>query len=131
MSLELEISSMRDNKLLSRRELEVVAYHPGMPTPSQEEIRSKISELYQTNKRNVVVAGLKNRYGTHRTTLKAKIYSSAEALSNVEKKHIVAKLTGKEFQVTPRRVRKDERKKRYKIFGTLKRAMKKAEKKNK
>lgn len=122
---------MRDNKLLSRRELDVVAYHPGMPIPSQEEIRAKISELYQTNKKNIVVGNFKNRYGTHRTTLKAKIYSSVEALSNTEKKHIVAKLTGKEFQITPRRVRKDERKKRYKIFGTLKRAMKKAEKKNK
>ncbi|UYI26622.1 ribosomal protein S24 [Encephalitozoon cuniculi] len=125
------IADLRDNRLLSRKELDVVAYHPGMPIPSKEEIREKISELYQTKKDNVVVMDLKNRYGTHRTTLKAKIYSSIEVLSNIEKKHIVAKLTGKEFHVTPRRVRKDERKKRYKIFGTLKRAMKKAERKNK
>lgn len=129
--MELEISGLKENKLLSRKELDVVAYHPGMPIPSREEITDKISELYQTSKKNIVVGNLKNRYGTHRTTLRAKIYSNAEVLSSVEKKHVVAKITGKELQITPRRVRKDERKKRYKIFGTIKRAMKKAEKKNK
>lgn len=129
--MELEVAGLRDNKLLSRRELEVVAHHPGMPIPSKEEVCEKISELYQTNKKNVVVSDLSNRYGTHRTSLKARIYSSADALADIERKHIVARLTGKEFKTVPRRVRKDERKKRVKIFGTIKRAMKKAEKKNK
>lgn len=94
-------------------------------------MRDKIAELYQTDVKNIVIAGLRNRYGTHRTTLKAKIYSGLDVLCSIEKRNVVAKLTGKEFKIVPRRVRKDERKKRYKIFGTIKRNMKKAERKNK
>lgn len=122
---------MRDNKLLSRKELAITVLHAGAAVPDRETLRSKIAELYQTGKDRIVVSSFKNRYGTHRTTLSAKIYSNADALESTEMRHVVTKLTGKEFKTVPRRVRKDERKKRYKMFGTLKRSMKKAERKNK
>ncbi|KAM0672797.1 hypothetical protein OCOL_000063 [Ordospora colligata] len=121
---------MRDNKLLSRKELEVVAHHPGMACPSKEEVRDKISELYQTNKKNIVIAGMNNRYGTHRSMMNARIYASADMLTQIEKKNIVAKMTRTEIKIKARRVRKDERKKSYKMFGTLRRNTRKAEKRS-
>lgn len=130
MNLELEVESIRDNKLLSRKELRMVVHHPGAGIPDKESLRDKISELYQTNKKNIVVANLKNRYGTYRTTLNARIYPNTDALTSTEKKSVVARLTGEEIKKTPRRIRKDERKKRYKMFGTLRRNMRKAERKN-
>ncbi len=103
--------------------------HSKTSTPSKEDICSQISSLFKVKKDFIVVSGCRTRFGTNQTQCDVRIYNSVDTLKAVEKKSIVKRKTGEEEEVVPRRQRKDARKKKAKIFGTMRKYIKKAEKK--
>ncbi|WUR02103.1 ribosomal protein eS24 [Vairimorpha necatrix] len=128
---ELEILLQKSNSLLSRKELSLKIHHEESPVPQKKVITDKLSKLFQTKNDNIVVYDITNTPGTHTSIGRVNIYSNQDDMKRVEKSYMVARKTGETSIRKPRRTRKDERKKAYKRFGTVKRAMKKAERKNK
>jgi ribosomal protein S24E len=58
--------------------------HPNRANISKEELRSKIAELYKSNKDQVNVFGLQTQFGGGKTTGFALVYDSPEALKKFE-----------------------------------------------
>ena len=127
---ELEILLQKSNELLSRKELNLKIHHEESAVPPKKIITEKLSKLFQTKADNIIVYDITNCPGTHSSIGKVNIYSNLDDLKKVEKSYMVTRKTGEATLRKPRRTRKDERKKAYKRFGTVKRAMKKAERKN-
>lgn len=128
---ELEIIAQKTNELLSRKELNLKIHHEESSVPPKNTVVEKLSKLFQTKSDNIVVYDIANCPGTHISIGKVNIYSNVDDLKKVEKQYMITRKTGEVKTRKPRRTRKDERKKNYKRFGTVKRAMKKAERKNK
>lgn len=120
---------MRENRPLQRREVVLSISHPKSRTPSKEDICSQIGSLFKVRKELVIVSGCSTRFGTHETKCKVRIYESPEMLREIERDFVVKRKTGEEVRKKKaRRVRKKERKEKAKIFGTMRRHLKKAEK---
>lgn len=103
--------------------------HPRARTPSKEDICTQIGSLFKVRKELVIVSGCTTRFGSHQTKCNVRIYESTEKLREIERDFVVRRKTGEEVGIRkPRRVRKKERKEKAKIFGTMRRHLKKAEK---
>ncbi|EOB15302.1 40S ribosomal protein S24-A [Nosema bombycis CQ1] len=131
MSCEIEVITNKKNELLGRNELTLNINHERSSVPTKKDIANQISKLFQTKGDSIIVYDISNNPGTHSSVGKVNVYSSVDAMKKVEKDYMVVRKTGESKIKKPRRTRKDERKKRYKRFGTIKRAVKKAERKDK
>ncbi|KAF9763342.1 30S ribosomal protein S24e [Nosema granulosis] len=131
MSCEIEVLSNRKNELLNRNELELAISHERSSVPTKKEIATQISKIFSTKGDSIVVYDITSKAGTHQSVGKVNVYSSVEAMKKVEKDYMVVRKTGETKIKKPRRARKDERKKLYKRFGTVRRAVRKAERKDK
>ncbi|KAG0436540.1 40S ribosomal protein S24 [Dictyocoela muelleri] len=128
--LEIQILNIKENKLMERKEIDLRAIHLQSSTPTKEEMREKLSPMLKVKPENIILCGCKTRFGTNITMAKAKVYDSLDQLKKIEHFHVVSKITGEKKTKANRRARKDARKKRIAMWGTLKRNMKKAEKRN-
>ncbi|KAL8879128.1 MAG: hypothetical protein Q9192_008300, partial [Flavoplaca navasiana] len=68
------------NPLLGRKQMVVDVLHPSRPNVSKDELRSKLAELYKSNKDSVSVFGFRTQYGGGKSTGFALIYDSNEAM---------------------------------------------------
>lgn len=125
----MEVQTVKVNKPLQRKEIALIVTHPRLGTPSKSEISTKICSLFKVKNDFVVVQDCKNKFGTHEMKCNVKVYDSLDVLKAVEKKSILKSKFNIEKKRKIRRVRKDEKKKKAKMFGTLRRNIRKAEKK--
>lgn len=66
--------------------------HPNRANVSKDELRSKLSELYKTNKDQVSVFGFRTQYGGGKSTGFALIYDSHEALKKFEPRYRLVRI---------------------------------------
>lgn len=131
MSFTIELTHVKENDLLSRKELQYELNHTRAAIPNKNEVASKIASLNQTNVKNVVVYGITSGFGSHHSVGKAKVYRNFEQLDLVERDFVVERLTGeKKKRKLGRKVRKVMRKKKALMFGSMKRNMNKQKKKD-
>lgn len=128
MALETQVCAVKENRPLQRKELMLRVSHSRASTPSKEEISSQISSLFKVKKDLIVVYGCQTKFGKNETKCNVKVYDNFDILKEVEKNSVVRSKTKEEIKKKVRRVRKDTRKKKSKIFGTIKRHVRKAEK---
>lgn len=131
MSITISLTSIKENKLLNRKELEMILSHPKLATPNKKEVTKQLASLHKANTKNVVIYDIVPRFGAHTSKAKAKIYSNENDLKTAERQFVVTRLTGEKPKKVVRRMRKDARKKKAKMFGSLRRNVRKAEKKAK
>lgn len=129
MSVSVKIVDSTENKLLNRREFNLILTHTRSSTPSKSEIIQKMATLNHVKPANVIVYDMAGRFGSHETKAKCKIYSNFEQLQRIENDYVVARITGEKKKKVVRRMRKDARKKKAKMFGSIRRNVKKAERK--
>lgn len=129
MSVSVEIVDQTENKLLNRREFNLILKHSRSSTPSKTEIVQKMATLNHVKPNTVIVYDLTGRFGTHETKAKCKIYSNLDQLKKIENEYVVTRITGEKKKKVVRRMRKDARKKKTKMFGSMRRILKKAERK--
>jgi small subunit ribosomal protein S24e len=87
--LKIEILNERENKLLSRREIEFAVNHAGEGTPSRADIRAKIVAQFDADAETVVIRSLDTSFGSGATKGFARIYSNPEQMKRVEHDHIL------------------------------------------
>ncbi|KAM0677790.1 eukaryotic ribosomal protein eS24-like protein [Binucleata daphniae] len=131
MAFAIEIKKLKENKLLNRKEMDLILTHTRDSTPKKEDVIAKLAALYQSTPKNIIITDVKGKFGSHISTGKAKVYNNFEQLETVERTFQVVRKTGVKVKKVVRRMRKDIRKKKSKMFGSLRRNKKKQEKKEK
>lgn len=129
MAFQLKVVRSNTNQLLNRKEIQLEITHSNQGTPSKEIITTELSSNYSLPAKQIYVYGMDTKPGLHKTVALANMYNSFDDLKKIEREFVVARITGERPAKIPRRQKKDARIKRYKMFGTLKRNMKKASKK--
>ena len=86
--MELEIVSKKDNPLLDRTELEVLAHHTGKPTPTRDEVREQVAAAMKAKKDVVLVDHMESTFGKGVTRGYVKVYKTKEAAMAIERGHI-------------------------------------------
>ena len=86
--MELEIVSKKDNPLLDRTELEVLAHHTGKPTPTRDEVREHVAAAMKAKKDVVMVDHMESTFGKGVTRGYVKVYKTKEAAMAIEREPI-------------------------------------------
>ncbi len=87
--MELEIVSKKENPLLDRVELEVLAHHAGQPTPRRDEIRDQVAAAMKAKKDQVLVDHMESTFGKGETRGYVKVYKTKEAAHAIEREPIL------------------------------------------
>ena len=106
------------NKLLDRKQFVVDLSHPGKAAPSRAEIKDLVAAKCKADKECVVIFGLHTKFGGGRTTGFGLIYDSKDAMIKVEPKHRLIKAGLAEKSKNTRRMRKNARKQKMKVWGS-------------
>jgi small subunit ribosomal protein S24e len=89
--MELEIVTKKENPLLDRIELEVLARHTGQPTPRRDEVREQVAAAVKAKKDQVVVDHLDTTFGVGLTRGYVKVYKTKQAALAIEQRPIIAR----------------------------------------
>jgi len=89
--MEIEILSKKENRLVDRIELEVVAKHQGAPTPKREELRDLVAVAVKAEKDRVIVDRLETSYGTGVTKGYVKVYPTKQRAIDIEERPILVR----------------------------------------
>ena len=81
----------RYNKLIGRRELDVVIEHMFKGTPKRLELRDAIARAFAADPSLVIVKKIVSEYGWGRSRARVFIYDSMERLKVIEPAHILRK----------------------------------------
>jgi small subunit ribosomal protein S24e len=85
VKMELEIVSKKENPLLDRTELEVLAHHAGKPTPTRDEMRQQVAAAMKAKKDVVLVDHMESSFGRGLTRGYVKVYKNKEAAKAIER----------------------------------------------
>lgn len=116
--LTLRIRKYIVNKLLDRKQFVVDIKHPGEKAPTRDEIKDLVSQKLKANKELIVIFSLETKFGGGRTTGFGLIYDNADALKTIEPKHRLIKAGLAEKSKVTRRMRKNARKQKMKVWGS-------------
>lgn len=87
--MEIELTSIKDNPLLDRREINFEIHVAA--TPNRVEVRNKLAAMLNTDLDRVWVRKMETKSGTHRTVGLAHVYNEAADPLKMEPKHIVGR----------------------------------------
>ena len=80
----MEIIEDKENFLLNRREVKVIV--EAEKNPGFEEAENMISEQFKVEKENIIVKGIKGKFGRNTFLITAFIYKSKEDKEKIERK---------------------------------------------
>ncbi|CAI5758411.1 unnamed protein product [Candida verbasci] len=119
------------NPLLSRRQFVIDVLHPNRANVSKDELREKLSEIYKAEKDAISVFGFRTQYGGGKSTGFGLIYSSVADAKRFEPTYRLVRYgLAEKVEKASRQQRKQKKNRDKKIFGTAKKAAKKAAKRN-
>lgn len=96
--METEIVSVRENPLLERRKVEVEVNHEGEPTPSEEDVKSRIAAENNLETDEVEILSIYTGYGSNVSKATLNIYDEFEYGEELEEDP--AEEQGEEVEVT-------------------------------
>ena len=82
--MEVQINSVRENPLLSRRHVEVNVEHEGEATPSREDIKNRFSAENAVDEEKVEVGSIKTGYGRNNSVTELKVYEDFDYSEDLE-----------------------------------------------
>jgi len=87
--MEIEVIDRRDNILLERTEVHLVAKHPKTSTPSRKEIKEAVAEVLGLKKETLVIDYIDGEFGKEESRIYVKLYKDVEKARSVEEDHIL------------------------------------------
>ena len=119
------------NPLLARRQFVIDVLHPNRANVSKDELREKLAETYKAEKDAVSVFGFRTQFGGGKSTGFGLIYQSAADAKRFEPTYRLVRYgLATKVEKQSRQQRKQKKNRDKKIFGTQKRAAKRAAKRN-
>ena len=82
--MEVQINSVKENTLLSRRHVEVNVEHDGEATPSREDIKNRFSAENAVDEEKVEVGSIKTGYGRNNSVTELKVYEDFDYSEDLE-----------------------------------------------
>ena len=98
-TMDLEIISKEQNKLLERTEVRFKAAHASEGTPQRDAVREKLASMLKVAKERVIVDSMRSEFGRMETIGYAKVYDTKEAAVKYEREHILVRNKLKEKAV--------------------------------
>ncbi|CAK9437776.1 40S ribosomal protein eS24 [Lodderomyces beijingensis] len=130
-SVTIRTRKVITNPLLSRRQFVIDVLHPGRANVSKDELRDRLSEIYKAEKDAVSVFGFRTQYGGGKSTGFGLIYTSAADAKKFEPAYRLVRYgLAEKVEKASRQQRKQKKNREKKIFGTQRKAQKKAAKRN-
>ncbi len=83
--MEAQITSVRENPLLGRRKVEVELNHEEEPTPSEEDIKSRVAAENNLDEDEIEIGSIYTGYGTNKSLATLQIYQEFEYDEELEK----------------------------------------------
>ncbi|MBI2546731.1 hypothetical protein HYV81_06145 [Candidatus Woesearchaeota archaeon] len=83
--MEMEITSKKHNRLLSRTEVQVNLPYPAA-TPSLPDVKKTVAHLTKSAEDVIIIRRVANRYGEKSALVTAYVYDSKEAMDKIEPK---------------------------------------------
>ena len=109
------------NKLLNRKQFVVDVYSPDFSNVSRKEVSESLAKKFKTSSENVVVFGMKYKFGGGRVTGFGLIYDNKDSLMKFEPKHrLVKNKVIEKSKVKARRMKKEHKNKAKKLRGKAK-----------
>ena len=109
------------NKLMDRKQFIVDIFSPDFTNVTKKEVGESIAKKFKTSAENVVIYGMKYKFGGGRVTGFGLIYDNKDSLMKFEPKHrlLRSKLIEKP-KVKARRMKKEHKNKAKKLRGKAK-----------
>ncbi len=92
--MDVKISSVKENPLLGRREVEASIDHEGEKTPSEEDIVSRIAAENNLDEENIQVDGIYTGFGSQHSRAVLKVFEDFEYDEELEEETIEEEETG-------------------------------------
>lgn len=83
--METTITSVRENPLLDRREVELEVDHEGESTPSQEDIKDRVAAENNLDLEKVEIDSVYTGYGSNTSRVSLKVYQEFEYDEDLER----------------------------------------------
>lgn len=120
---------MISNPLLARRQFVIDVLHPNRANVSKDELRERLSEIYKTEKDSISVFGFRTHFGGGKSTGFGLVYSSIADAKKFEPSYRLVRYgLATPVEKQSRQQRKQKKNRGKKVFGTEKKAAKKAAK---
>lgn len=84
--MKVDIKEQKENTLLSRNEIRASVNFEKSVTPSNKDIAQKIADLTKSEVSLVKVKKIDCQFGQNSGTIEADVYTSKEAMENIERK---------------------------------------------
>lgn len=116
---------------MARRQFVIDVLHPNRANVSKDELREKLAEIYKAEKDAVSVFGFRTAFGGSKSTGFGLIYQSVADAKRFEPAYRLVRYgLAEKVEKASRQQRKQKKNRDKKIFGTQKRAAKRAAKRN-
>lgn len=116
--MEAKLESVRENRLLNRRETIVVIFHQGQGTPTRQQIREFVASQLGVSQDAVFVRKIESSFGLGMSKAEVHVYNSSDVAKAVEPAYIIARNIpdGKKIleEIKKRRAERREKRRRKK-----------------
>ena len=89
--MKTKVLQETENKLFSRKEINMEIDHNKSQTPSRAELYKFMSVKFKAPAEQIVLKKMKTGFGSNKSLAKFYIYDNAEVISKIENKHFAAR----------------------------------------
>jgi small subunit ribosomal protein S24e len=89
--MKTKVLQETENKLFSRKEINLEIDHNNAQTPSRAELYTFMSVKFKSPAEQIVLKKMKTEFGANKSLAKFYIYDNAEVISRIENKHFAAR----------------------------------------
>ena len=89
--MKTKVLQETENKLFSRKEINLEIDHNKSQTPSRAELYKFMSVKFKAPAEQIVLKKMKTGFGSNKSLAKFYIYDNAEVISKIENKHFAAR----------------------------------------
>ena len=89
--MKTKVIEETENKLFSRKEINLEIDHKNAQTPSRAELYKFMSVKFKAPAEQIVLKKMKTGFGSNKSMLKIYIYDNVDVISKIENKHFAAR----------------------------------------
>jgi ribosomal protein S24E len=89
--MKTKVIEESENKLFSRKEINLEIDHKNSQTPSRAELYKFMSVKFKAPAEQIVLKKMKTGFGSNKSMLKIYIYDNVDVISKIENKHFAAR----------------------------------------
>ncbi|MFX1511146.1 MAG: 30S ribosomal protein S24e [Promethearchaeota archaeon] len=85
--MEVELTEVRENPFLKRKEVFGTVTHRNQSTPTRQEIIQRVAALLNTNTENTVLVNIHSQFGIPQSNIELHVYDDPANVQRIEPKY--------------------------------------------